>query len=236
MESATLMKRATSGVALILLLVASPALATPVPLQHGSVSYVGTTSTDGAHHMQGSIEYWVYSPNTFPYAPSDGYTPTTGEYVYVYQIHEDLVGTGPPPTITGVSPVSQLSVSLSTPWADNLGQFTNAVIGGPGLYAADLSNFNSFLDPSDSANWYFSTVIPAGGSSYGLAFSSPYSPILGSFGMNDDGTSAGTDPLTNLPLLPVPGNTNVPEPGTVLLLLLGSVCMVPAAVRRWRKS
>ena len=77
MESATLMKRATCIVALLALLFASPAFAGPVPLESGTVSFSGPPALDGSgHHLDGIVTYWVYSPNTFPYPLSDGYTPT----------------------------------------------------------------------------------------------------------------------------------------------------------------
>jgi hypothetical protein len=243
MRTGNVMKPIAVCAALIPLCIASAALALPVPLQSGTVSFSGPPALDGSgHHLDGTVSYWVYSPNTFPYPPSDGYTPTPNEYVYVYQVHEnaapttnlyyDQFGVAHIYNFTGVSPVSALGVNLSTPQADNLGQFTDTAIGAPGLIASDLSQ--SLLDNTSVANWYFSTVMTAGQTSYGLAFSSPYSPILGSFGLNDDGTSAGTNAVINIPLVPVPGNVNTPEPTTIVMLLLGALCVMPATIRRWR--
>jgi hypothetical protein len=244
MRTGNVMKRIALCAALVLTCIASPALASPVPLESGTVSFSGPPALDGSgHHLDGTVSFWVYSPNTFPYPNSDGYTPTPNEYVYVYQIHEnsapttnlyyDQNGIAHIYNFTGVSPVSALGVNLSTPAADTLGQFTDPAIGGPGLSPADLSQ--SLLDNTSSAYWFFTNLIQSGDTSYGLAFSSPYSPILGSFGLNDDGTSAGTNAAPiNLPLVPVPGNVNTPEPTTIVMLLLGALCVMPASIRRWR--
>ncbi|HEY4308651.1 MAG TPA: PEP-CTERM sorting domain-containing protein [Pirellulales bacterium] len=228
MESATWLKHAAYGAALLTLLFASSASATPVPLDHGSIPYVGTVNSSG-NSLQGSIEYWVFSPNTFPYS---GYSPSTSDYVYMYQLHES--------NAANASPISSLSIGFSATTVTNQGQTADPALGA-GLTASDLGTVGQqsaiLTDPSDTAPssvyWFFHSIIQPGGNSYGLVFESPYSPALGSFALSDHGSSAGTsaDPAT---LIPVPGNTNVPEPSTIMLGLLAAAGMIPVARRRMR--
>lgn len=183
MESATVMKRASCGVALLLLLI-SPALAGP--LNGDPFALVsGTTPYDNLIGLSGTVDWAVYLPGAFPYG---GYAPTGGQVVYAYQVLVDPDSFG----------VSHLSVALLNP-ANNVGDFP--LPGGVTPSAESLT-------PLSSADWFFSPEVPPGGVSDGLAFSSPFLPIDVFGSVIDGGTSSFVIPLPSpgTEMIPEPGS------------------------------
>jgi hypothetical protein len=189
-----------------LLLGASQALAGPLAIDTTAIAgFHNSSPFSNAFHLAGSVDYAVYAPGTFP-AGFLGYTPTPGDYVYAYQAHE-----------TGSADLSQFSVTLTAPVdpVPNIGDFSGA--NGFGLVAGDPS-ISAFVTPMDSANWLFDGVV-TGGSTDGLAFSSPNPPTWSVGRTVDDGTIAFP--------IPVPGpKAIVPEPSTLILALFGFGIMV----------
>ena len=199
-----------------------------------SVAAAGTLATDGSSYLgtwhgsaafqgyflggvmpsglTGTIDYAVYAPGTFP-AGFAGYTPTPGEFVYAYQAFE-----------TGPAPLSAVSINLLNP-ADQIGTFSGGGVSGDAPLA-------DFLAPFDSANWLFTGVlVPQGGSTSGLVFSSPGAPIWSTASTIDDGT------VGLVLAVPTPGASNgmpnTPEPGTFALALLAAAAF---ALHRRRHS
>jgi hypothetical protein len=219
--------RAAFVAALAALCLCGPAYA--VPLLSGTVDFTGPSDDPlnqhpPAHHLNGTIDYSVWAPGTFPYS-GIGYTPTAGELVYSYLIHVNPTS-GPPPYTqvdpTNASEVSSLSLIVLND-ADRIGQSS-------GLGDVPATEMN--LDPSGShlATWFFGSAIDPGQDSYLLVFSSPniwqFTPAT----LFDHGTQ------TDQPLqLPTPSTERAPEPGTLILLALGALWGVPAAVRRVRR-
>ncbi len=164
----------------------------PPPLFTGSTPF--TTGT-----LSGYVDYAVFNPGQFPYA---GYTPTTGELTYAYQIF-----------VTGSAPLSSFEMVL-TDAADNIGTF-NDLGGVP-------PNFQQ-LNPLISAKWTF-PGIPSGNMSQGLAFSSPRLPDSAFATAVDTGQSTFIIPL------PSPGPISIPEPATLGLAAMG--CLMLGLRRR----
>ncbi|MBN2293949.1 MAG: PEP-CTERM sorting domain-containing protein [Pirellulales bacterium] len=179
------------------------------------IDYAGS-AYDG---WAGTVSFDSYNPpfSTIPglhgtveyvvFAPGDfptdcvGYTPTPGEFVYTYQITPDADS----------YVVSGFEVEIQNS-ADNPGSFTGDYVSGTGLNT-----------PASLANWSFAGV-PSGTSSVGLAFSSPYAPINLYGSCIDSGVTADIDDI------PSPGE-NVPEPSTLVLLVLGANSLILARRR-----
>lgn len=157
-----------------------------------------TTFVQGT--LQGYIDWAVFGPGQFPYS---GYTPTTGELTYAYQVYE-----------TGAAPLSSFSLAL-TDIGDNIGSF-NALPGD--------APTSSTLVSLASATWRFAGI-PQNGNSQGLAFSSIRVP-QSLFGVViDTGQTQFVVPL------PSPSATSIPEPGTISMVL-GAACLAMARRRR----
>src|ERR1700686_3424311 len=110
MDLAALMKRASCGVALLLLLV-SPAVSGPLNGDPGAI-VSGTTAFNNGLGLSGTVDYAVYTAAAFQAEWGGlGYVGTPGEDVYTYQV---LIG--------GVLPVSHLSVNIQNA-AGNPGAF-----------------------------------------------------------------------------------------------------------------
>ena len=212
MESAALMKRASCGVVLLLLIV-SPALSGPLNGDPSALpGFTGTTTFNNGVGLSGTVDYAVYTYAAFQAEWGGlGYAPTPGEDVYTYQVFTN-------PTSVDVS---HLSVKIVNP-ADNIGNF--ALGGGQAPSTASLG-----LGGPPIADYFFATPVPTGGSSSGLAFSSPFAPILLFGSVVDHGTSAFVIPL------PSPGTVPIPEPSTVVLVIAGALFGLPAAIRRYRR-
>ena len=197
----------------VVLLCAAPLLAGPLAsdptafIDNGTppFQWTGTTSFSNTSGLAGNLDWVVYGPGTFP-AGFGGYTPTTGEYVYAYQVIEH-----------GSISLSQVAVKLVGP-ADNIGTFSgNLVIGDPSTNVNGDPTMDAFISPllstGGSANWLFDGVLP-GQTSIGLAYSSPNAPMFLRGTTIDHGTVASVIPLPS----PI---GNIPEPGTLTLAICG---------------
>ena len=172
---------------------------------HGSTPFQGYDLSNNPTGLSGRIEWAVYAPGTFP-AGFLGYTPTSGEAVYAYQAFVD-----------GPAPLSSFSVNLVNP-ANNIGTFSGGGVSGDAPSTA-------FLIPFDSANWLFDGV-PTGGTSEGLVFSSPKTPMFSTGTTIDDGSVAAVIPL------PSPDAFNIPEPATSSLAFAALVGFAAGLLRR----
>jgi len=212
MESAALMKRASCGVVLLLLIV-SPALSGPLNGDPNALpGFTGTTPFNNGVGLLGTVDYAVYTYAAFQAEWAGlGYVATPGEDVYVYQVLPD------PASFV----VSHLSVKIVNP-ADNVGNF--ALGGGVAPSTESLG-----LGGPPSADYFFGNSVPAGGASSALAFSSPFAPILLFGSVVDHGTSAFVIPL------PSPGTQFIPEPATIVLVIAGALFGLPMAIRRYRR-
>jgi PEP-CTERM motif len=202
-----------------------PALAGPLAMDttamagfHGTTHFQGFDLSNNPTGLTGTVDYAVWAPGTFPGAFA-GFS--ASDYVYAYQVHE-----------TGTALLSSFSVALSAP-ADrlNIGNFTGN--NGFGLVSGDASDPNStFIVPLDSADWFFDGVVQ-GGTTDGLAFSSPNAPFsyYGYYGatvMDDSNAVAFVIPL------PTPIFDEIPEPGTFMLAALGFISVAAWGWRRRR--
>jgi len=176
---------------------AGPLLSAPNIFNNGAGpgpggAWVGSTAfVTGT--LQGYVDWAVFGPAQFPY-PGTGYSPTSGELTYVYQVYE-----------TGTAPLSSFSMAL-TDLADNIGAFS-------GITGDVPSSMSLTPLPSSSATWRFAGIAQ-GGNSEGLAFSSIRVP------QNLLGTVVDTGQSTTVIPLPSPSPTSIPEPATVGMALL----------------
>jgi hypothetical protein len=154
----------------------------------------GSTPFDNGGTLKGFVDWAVYNPGAFPYA---GYTATSGELSYAYQIF-----------VTGAAPVSSFELVLTDP-ADNIGNF--ALAGG-------MAPSSQTLTSMTSAKWTFGGI-PSGGNSNGLSFSSPRLPQSLFATVVDTGQSTWVIPL------PSPGPNGIPEPATLSLAAMGSLML-----------
>ena len=148
MESAALMKRASCGVVLLLLIV-SPALSGPLNGDPSALpGFTGTTAFNNGVGLSGTVDYAVYTYAAFQAEWAGlGYVATPGEAVYVYQVLPD------PASFV----VSHLSVKIINP-ADNIGNFA---LGG----GVPPTTENMVLGGPPSADYFFGNSVPAGGAS-----------------------------------------------------------------------
>lgn len=169
----------------------------------GSVPFVSGTLT-------GDIDYAVFTAADFNanfggagYAPGD-------DLVYAYQVFN-----------TGIVFLSAEIVGIANP-ANTIGTFNDLNVAGD-KDASDLG-----FDLSGNAFWQFDAPneIETGESSWGLAFSSPNTPMSGIGVVLNGGQNA-------LQLdIPTPGADPIPEPGSLLLLAVGALA---ARSRRFRR-
>ncbi len=105
-----------------------------------------------------------------------------------------------------------------------------------GLVAGQVSSPGTdFLVLGDSANWPFGGVLVLqGGSTAGLAFSSPNAPQWSTGSTIDDGSVGLAYPI------PTPGPsmiaTRSPEPGSLALALSALVAFSIFRLRQWRRQ
>jgi hypothetical protein len=173
-----------------------------------------TTNMD----LAGYVDWIVYGPSSpylFPsqYEPggsvTPSYTPSLGEYVYVYQI-----------TSTGGDNLHSFSVDLEA-LANNIGAFNVGI----------APKSNGMTVNSGDADWDFDDGLANGGSSQMLALCSFFSPEQ-LWGDAIDGVDADVEPLPG----PNPSVTiTVPEPSMLCLALVGLVSWVAARVVRRRR-
>jgi hypothetical protein len=171
----------------------------------GQSPYAGPT-------LNGTVVYAVFTEATFE-SNFPGFDVPAGQWAYVYQV---LNGDG--------DPVSQNAVVGINSSVLSIGDVT--IDGGAGETAPQTST----LTPAVSAVWDFSGIgnnIPAPGSSNGLVLTSTNRPgpattldIL-----VDGGASAYTHVIA-------PGDVEIPEPASVLLLGLGSAVLLTKRRRR----
>jgi hypothetical protein len=198
-----------------LLFSASSAIAGPLAVDtnsylgiwHSSTPYQGyndpPANTDPSG-LTGYIDWAVYGPGQFPagFTGLGGWTPDPTHFVYTYQGYE-----------TGAAALTSLFVTLENP-AVNIGEFTgDGGFGdvGTGSIAADFAQ----ILPLNQAEWYWFAGIQPGERSFGLAFTSPYTPMLSDGTVIDDGTNAFVVPL------PTPSPNLIPEPSTFVLASFG---------------
>jgi hypothetical protein len=225
-EKETLMSRFITSLLLgAVALCATTAIAGPLAVESNAYLGVwkGTTAYQGYNdyplntdpsNMHGTIDWVVFGPGNF--TPGYlGYVPTPGEFVYAYQVIQNAGAS---------APLTALSVVLEAA-ANNIGTFTgNGVLGVPtsGEYFIGL--------PFPSANWDIASGVGDGGTSVGLAFSSPFGPKLLSGSVIDDGSVGDVIPL------PSPDPEYIPEPGTMTLAVCGLVVFGVQLLRRRRRN
>jgi hypothetical protein len=186
---------------LILFLVSGVGLAGDLASDPNALVYDGTTwcgstvmSSDG---LNATIDYCVYGPGDFSY-PGLGYTPTSGEFVYAYQVFVD-------PNVE----VFKFSVGmLESNEANNIGAFTMT----DGV-APDVMYFSG--TPVDSATWEWTSGLLSGSKSYGLAYSSINAPLWWLGSIQNGGMGAAG-------IVPSPSDV-IPEPATLGLVLVGAI-------------
>lgn len=161
--------------------------------------------TWGGATLQVDVEYAVYLPGD--YEDAGGNDPSNGEeYVYAYQIFNDLGGN---------VPVLYFSVGLD-PEADPNDIDWDDGSGTP--YGIEPTDYDFSGDPPNSAVWGFwdDTIDPPGEEegdySAVLFFTSPNGPQWAPASVMDSG-------LSNMQSLPSP----LPEPATLVLMALGGV-------------
>jgi hypothetical protein len=204
-----MIRSASRLLACALALIAAPALAGPLATDpnayfDGTNTWHGSTGfTSGT--LVGYIDWAVYDPTNAP-AGLAGYARTPGELIYAYQATE-----------TGAAALSSVSVDLQNA-ADNIGTFTATGVAGQ---VASLENLMAF----DSATWSFAGVL-TGGSTIGLAFSSPNVP------MKDVATTLDHGQVGFVIPVPSPSSLHIPEPGTLTLAACGLIVLAFQWLRR----
>lgn len=158
----------------------------------------GTVPFNNGVGLSGTIDYAVFKAEAFNASFAGlGYVPGDA-LVYTYQI-----------SVSGTRFVTAEIIGISNP-ANTIGTF-------------DIGDVNaSSASFTPNARWLFTPSIPTGGTSWGLAFSSPNLPIVGASLTIDGGTQALVAGV------PTPGP--IPEPATLLLVVSG------LAARCWSRS
>lgn len=166
--------------------------------------------------LAGTLDYAVFTPSEFTFLyGNDEYTPTPGELVYTYQIHN----TGSV-NIT----ISKLLLLSGAP-ADNAGAFEGSGVSGQYPY---LSTVNLGLN----VTWDFTNghnIVPPGDSA-GLAFSSIRKPMNRDIDVIVDGGKA-----CNVRDVIGPGTVSIPEPSSLVLLTAAAAVAGLVVARKRRK-
>ncbi len=166
------------------------------------------SSGDGG--LTATIDYSVYAPGVYP---GDANLPTSGEFLYAYQIY-----------VTGVAPMSSYTVGLlSSNEANNDNH--DPTYGDPAGQVPDSSSFAGV--PIDQVTWAWdpNDMVLTGEHSDVLLYSSVNAPRW-FIGTVQDSGKAGSG------LVPSPSDV-IPEPATLSLLALGAVAVIRR--RRMRK-
>jgi hypothetical protein len=158
--------------------------------------------------LQGDIQWAVFTGANFSTLfPDLSYSPTGGELVYAYQVFN-----------TGTVNISLETVALlSGAPADNDGYFTAGTPPMTGQVPYDSSITSTqviwdFKDYSPTGSNY--NIVP-GDHSTGLAFCSIRTP-RSDFSITVDGGTSATA------LVGGPGNVSIPEPSTLILLVMAA--------------
>lgn len=211
----------------LVLFIAMSLLTTPA-----FAAFLGTAYNDGAKvwsdstsfpsnppenpALAGYVDWIVYAPGDFP-AEYSGYTPTSGEFTYVYQIY-----------CTGWAPITFYGVSIENP-AENIGTFsyTDPDPNPPDNSITGDVPYDMSLESSDGgAVWYFAGIDQSD-HSQALAYSSPNTPQdFWSLAINH-GDAEYVIPV------PSPSSNPIPEPATIWSLLIGLGLLM--ATRRLQK-
>ncbi len=157
---------------------------------HGSAyaGWTGSVPFNNGFGLSGSVDYSVFTAAAFNANFAGlGYVPG-GAVVYTYQVNVD-----------GSLGVSAEIVGIANP-ANTIGTFD---IGDQNASSAAFT---------PNATWLFSPEIPTGMTSWGLAFSSPNTPVSGASLTVDGGTQALIFGI------PTPGSDPIPEPASLALL------------------
>ena len=180
-------------------------------------TWSGSTSFSNSNGLDGHVDWIVLDQGDFSAAyPDASYSPPTDHLTYVYQVFN-----------TGDHVISSFSLPVFNP-ADNIGNFEDAGVGVSGGIPSGESLTSG---PTGTALWDFSGALIVGGNSTGLVFSSPNTPMEIFSTIVDGGTQANALPV------PTPSDEPIPEPSTVVLMMLGMmVSLVPGARRRRRKA
>ena len=183
---------ALSGTAAAAPLVSDP---NAMPVWQGTQQF---NDTWGGATLQVDVEYAVYAPGKYGLSGTD---PTGGtQFVYAYQIFNDLAGNVPVSTFSvGLDPAANVA---------NIG-FDAGSGTTPGGTAPSSSAFNGGPPPT-SAVWGFPLDPPK--YSTVLLFTSPYGPQWAPGSLLDSG-------LSDKQNLPSP----MPEPASLALMALGGV-------------
>jgi len=190
-------------------LLSAPASAGPIaiaidpnamPAWQGTQQFYATTTTSrgGVSTLRVDVEYAVYEPGHYGLSGAD---PSVGtQFVYAYQIFNDLAGNVPVSTFSvGLDPAANVA---------NIG-FDAGSGTTPGGTTPSSSAFNGGPPPT-SAVWGFPLDPPK--YSTVLLFTSPYGPQWAPGSLLDSG-------LSDKQNLPSP----MPEPASLALMALGGV-------------
>ncbi len=162
------------------------------------------------YQLKGDVNWVVYAPGDFPDVYKGlGYTPTDGEFTYVYQVVSQ-----------GNDAIHKISVDVENS-ADNIGAFGSGVAPGKAVLSPPDTTYWAFPDPNSIGQLQSSQM---------LAFSSTQSPDE-FYGQVFDGGN-----IADLDVLPGPGTITigVPEPSTLCLALVGLAMWAAAWVARRR--
>lgn len=159
----------------------------------------GSVPFNDGFGLSGTVDYAVFTAADFSANFGGlGYVPSGG-LVYAYQVEN-----------TGLQHITGETIGVPNP-SSAIGTFD---IG-------DVAAISATLLPD--AEWTFAPGIAPGESSWGLAFSSFYTPIVGFSTIDGDAPwlFAG---------VPVPGPFAIPEPGSATILALGATLLLS-----WRR-
>jgi hypothetical protein len=194
---------------LVLFLVSGVALAGDLASDPNALVYDGTTWCGSANvsagpngagkYLNATIDYCVYAPGQFSY-PDQGYTPTSGEFVYAYQVFID----------DDVEVFKFLVGMLESNEANNIG--TWSMTGG---LDPNAMGFGGTPPNLDSAWWSWDPAMQPTEKSVGLAFSSINAPLWWIGTVHNSGLQASA-------MVPSPSDV-IPEPATLCFLLAGAV-------------
>lgn len=203
---------------LALLLLCSVAQAGVLATDPNALFYDGTLWSGSTvmelDALRATVDWCVYGPGQFSY-PGLGYTPTSGEFVYAYQVF-----------VEATTEVLTFSVGLlESNEANNIG--TWAISGGVEPTSMGIQG----TPPFEEAAWNWGSEeeeppsgLQPGSNSVGLAYSSINAPLMyGGYIMNGGSSAVGEVPSAS---------DVIPEPATLGLLLAGAIA---AGLRRRRR-